>query len=230
MPADADSPAPPTAPPPGPDPGGWFFDLVAWIARQLLRVAFGARTLHPDRVPTGGAFLVAANHESYLDPPLIGAFMPRRRLSFVARAGLFSTGVLGWVIRRLNAIPLREDTGDAAAIRETARRLGEGSPVLIFPEGSRSPDGQMQEFKRGAALLVKRARCPVLPVAVKGCFEAWPRGRRLPRLRRPIALAFGRPIAYEELMRDGPDGALARLRGEIAALRAELDGAGGGPA
>ena len=181
-----------------------------------------ARAYHAARVPAAGPLLIAANHESYLDPPLVGSFLHTRQISYIARAGLFKFKPLAWLITALNSISLKEDSGDAAAIREILRRLERGDAVLIFPEGSRSPDGEMQEFKRGVALLVKKARCPVLPVAVDGCFDAWPRHRKLPRIFHRVGVLYGEPIPYDELMKDGPDAALERLHAEVATLLEEL--------
>lgn len=199
-----------------------FYEAIRLTAALIFIIGFRARAFHAARIPTAGPLLLAANHQSYLDPPLIGAFLGNRQISYIARAGLFKFKPLAWLITALNSISLKEDSGDAAAIREILRRLERGDAVLIFPEGSRSPDGEMHEFKRGVALLVKKARCPVLPIAVDGCFDAWPRTRALPRPFRRIGVLYGAPIPYDELMKDGPDEALRRLEREVAALLAEL--------
>ncbi len=95
--------------------------------------------------------------------------------------------------------------------------------MILFPEGSRSPTGLQQPFKRGVALLLKRARCPVVPVAVEGCREALPRGAVVPRFwRARIAAMVGHPIPPDELLKNGPDAALRRLASEIESLRLEL--------
>lgn len=199
-----------------------FYETLRYCLAVFFTLLYRARALHPTRVPRHGPLIIAANHQSHIDPPFIGVYA-RRRLSFVARSGLFHNRIFGLLISLLNAIPIRENAGDAAAIKEILRRIHLGEAVLIFPEGSRSPDGSVQSFKRGIALLVKRAECPVLPVAVEGCFDAWPRHRALPRLFPPrIAVNFGRPIPHAELMKDGPDAALERIRREVEALREEL--------
>jgi 1-acyl-sn-glycerol-3-phosphate acyltransferase len=163
--------------------------------------------------------IIAANHESHLDPPLIGCG-PRRPMCFVARVGLFSFRPLGWLISALNAIPIRQGEADTAAIRAVLGALEAGRPVLIFPEGSRTFDGGLQPFARGITVLLKRSKCPVVPAAVAGCFEAWPRTRSFPFLRgRRVAVVFGAAIGHDELMKDGPDAALALLRERIEGLR-----------
>lgn len=207
-------------------PGAPFWQLILYeICRKtcmfILRVFFRLKDQGLEHVPRSGACLVAANHESYLDPPSIGGPI-RRHTAYIARAGLFTWRPFAWLIRSLNSIPIREDQGDVAAIKEAIRRLESGQIVLIFPEGSRSPDGSLQEFKRGVSLLLKKAKCPVVPAAIDGAHEAWPR-KGLPRPFRRVRVRYGAPIPYDELMKDGPDGALQRIRAEIITLRAALE-------
>jgi 1-acyl-sn-glycerol-3-phosphate acyltransferase len=196
-----------------------LYEVCRRTSRAVIWTFFGLHHIHRDRVPQSGALLIAANHESYLDPPSLGSVITHRHICYMARAGLFKFRPFAWLIRSLNSIPVDEEGGDVAAIKETIRRLEGGAGVLIFPEGSRSPTGEMMEFKRGVAVLMKRAKCPVQPAAIVGAFEAWPRGKRPRLFRRGVRVIYGHPIPYEELMRDGPDGALERLRREIAALR-----------
>jgi 1-acyl-sn-glycerol-3-phosphate acyltransferase len=194
---------------------------IRCIARLIFKTIYRCKTIDKGLVPHTGPLLVAANHQSYLDPPLVGG-MADREMHFVARSGLFSFGPFGWIIRQLNSVPIKEEAGDLGAIKEIVRRLEMGNAVVIFPEGSRCPDGAMHEFKRGVALLVKRAKCPVVPAAVEGCFDAWPRGSAPRVFGKRIAVKYGRPIPYEELMQNGPDAALERLASEIDRMRLEL--------
>lgn len=201
----------------------FIYSLICLIVRTWFRLVHSARVFGVENVPATGPLLVAANHQSYYDPPIVSSFVTHRHLDFIAKAGLFRFKPFAWLISFLNSVPIREDQGDTAAIKETIRRLEKGRAVLIFPEGSRSPDGAMHEFKRGVALLVKKARCPVVPVAVEGVYDVWPRGRSLPRLfRGPLYVKYGKPLAYDELMKDGADSALAKVRGEVLRLRLEL--------
>ncbi len=201
-----------------------FYHTIRTIAATYFMLFHRPRVFHKGRVPARGPFLIAANHQSFLDPPLIGCWISWRYMSYVARGGLFRNPAFARFISAVNALPIREDgKGDAAAIKEVLRRLASGGGVVIFPEGSRSETGAMEEFKRGVAVLVKRAACPVVPAAVEGCFDAWPRGRRFPRLwGAPVAVMYGRPIPHAELMREGPDAALARLAREIEHMRLQL--------
>lgn len=200
-----------------------LYDVLSGATRTAFRVLYRTTVLHADRIPHQGGVLLVPNHESYLDPPLVGSFIRSRRITFVARVGLFTFRPLGWLISALDAIPVHGDANDTASIRLFIQRLEAGGAVLIFPEGARTEDGALGEFKRGVLLLIRKAGVPVVPIAVAGCFEAWPRSRSLPGgFGRPLGVAYGHPITPEELMKNGPDAALARLRAEIHTLKSEL--------
>ncbi|MCL4222459.1 MAG: 1-acyl-sn-glycerol-3-phosphate acyltransferase [Phycisphaerales bacterium] len=197
-----------------------FCRRLVWLVNLVF---FRARWLHVDRVPLTGPLLIVANHVSFLDPPLIGCAIRARALAYLARSGLFRFKPLGMLLRSFNSVPVAESGGDVAAMRTVIALLQAGNAVLIFPEGSRSPDGNLHEFKRGVALILRKALCPVLPVAVDGPFRAWPRHRRFPiLLRHRVAAIYGHPIPHDELLACGPDAALERLHAEVARLLAEL--------
>lgn len=197
------------------------------ILRSILVVAFllwtRIRHMHPERVPREGPLLLVANHQSFLDPPAIGCGAGYRHLDYIARVGLFKNPALGWLIRTLHAIPIRQGEPDTAAMREAISRVESGAAVLIFPEGSRTADGELQPFNRGVSLLIKKTKCPVVPVAIDGAHDAWPRDGR-PRLlpKKPMTISFGHPIAYDELMKDGADAAVQTLRDRVADLLDEI--------
>ncbi len=200
-----------------------FYAVCLRLARFALRVFFRVRWIDSDAVPASGPLLIVANHQSYLDPPLVSTGILHRHIDFIARAGLFRNRLFGWLIGTLNSIPITEQGGDTAAMKEALRRLATGRAVLLFPEGSRTRDGAMTPFKRGVAVLVKRAKCPVLPVAIEGAYDAWPRGRAAPRLFGcRAAVRYGDPIPHAELMAEGSDAALRWLEREIDAMRLEL--------
>ena len=143
-----------------------FYEVVAGAIRLLTRVFYRAKAFDTHLVPHAGPVLLAANHQSFLDPPLIGIRVRHRHLNFIARAGLFKFKPFGAIIGALNALPINDEGGDLGAMKETIARLQQGRAILIFPEGSRCDDGAVDAFKRGVALLVKKARCPVVPVAI----------------------------------------------------------------
>ncbi len=204
-------------------PALMFYEVAAWAIRVLSRLFYRAVAIDTHHVPATGSVLLAANHQSFLDPPLIGVRVRHRHLNFVAKAGLFKFKPFGAVIGALNALPINDEGGDLGAVKETIARLQQGRAILIFPEGSRCSDGAVDAFKRGVALLVKKAKCPVVPVAIEGAFDAWPHTRALPRLFGcRVYVKFGRPIAHDELMAEGADAALETLRVRIDAMRREL--------
>lgn len=201
--------------------GMFVFEAGRLVSFLVLRLFFAHRWVRSANVPRTGPVLIVANHQSYLDPPAIGVGITGRHTDFIARSGLFKHEWFGKLIGLLNSIPIKEEGGDTAAMKEALRRLGMGRAVLIFPEGSRSEDGCVAPFKRGIAVLVKRARCPILPVGIDGAFDAWPRGKRPKPFYGRTAVVFGKPIDSEEVLANGADEGLERLRQEVDRLRLE---------
>jgi len=161
---------------------------------------FGLRVQGRGNIPQTGGVLIVSNHQSNLDPVVLAAFL-RRPLNFVAKSELFSNRVGAWFMHRLNAFPLRQGKGDVAALKETIRRLSEGHLLNLFPEGARSPDGQIKELQRGVGLIIRRTRVPVVPAVIVGTFEAWPLQRRMWRIA-PVWVKFGPPMKLDGLKTD----------------------------
>ena len=204
-----------------------FTVLVIWtLARHLtfvlFRLMYRLRYTGQTNIPSQGPVIYAANHQSNLDPPAIGCLVWDRPFIALARVGLFKFKPFAWMIRLPGAIPLRRGRGDAQAIRAAIDQLNAGGCVLMFPEGTRSPDGTVQPFKAGILVLVKRTKAPVVPLAVEGAYDIWPIGQRFPRLRGRIKVQAGRAIPADELLADAPDRTMERLRGEIDAMRMDL--------
>lgn len=201
-----------------------LYFAVRGLATLGFTLLYRMRSYDAHKVPRTGACLLASNHQSHLDPPLVSSGQWGRCVHFVAKADLFKSRWFGRFISALKSVPIRQDgTGDVGAIREVSSRLETGAAVLIFPEGSRTFDGKLQPFQRGVWLLMKRCKCPVVPVAVEGCYDAFPRGTSFPRLwGKRVAVIYGDPIPHDELLRLGPEAALARLAHEIETLRMTL--------
>ena len=174
----------------------------------------------PSLLPPQG--LCVSNHLSNLDPFAIGLAIRCRHLVYIAKADLFKNPIASFIFRGVNCVPIKQGAPDTAAIRAAIDRLTGGSAVLIFPEGSRSPDGAMHPFKRGAWLVFARTECDVLPVAVEGTFDAFPRGRSTPRVGMPIRVKIGQVIPRATLSAMKPDAGLEYLAERIEALRLEL--------
>lgn len=156
------------------------------------RAWLGLRSRGREHVPATGPVLLAANHVSVLDPVLIAAVTPRE-VSFLAKAELFDVPLLGGLIRRLNARPLRREGADPAALRTALRILEEGRVLLVFPEGTRGEEGVLRPARPGAGLLAVLSGAPLVPVYIRGSGRAWPRGRRWPRPGR-VDVMFGPPL------------------------------------
>jgi len=172
----------------------WFYYVVRFLLWLIFRLGFGMEVRGRFHIPRRGGFLLASNHLSYLDPPLLGAACPRR-LSFMAQTNLFDDALLGAFMRGVHVIPLQRGEGDVAAVREAVRRLRRGEAVAIFPEGGRQFSGKLGTAKGGVGLLAVMAHVPVIPVLVHGTFEALPPGSR--RLKQAkIRVAFGPQIPY----------------------------------
>lgn len=197
-----------------------FYDLCREAILLYFRVVHRHRRVGVMNIPRTGPVLLVANHQSFYDPPAIGCGIRHRHSDYLARASLFKFKPFGWLIATLNSTPIRQGAGDAAAMKATIEKMRNGRLMLVFPEGSRSPDGRMQPFQRGIAVLLKRAHCRIVPVGVAGTYEAWPRGQRLPvPFRDKIVVCYGDPINSDELMHVGTDTALLKLHEEVEALR-----------
>jgi 1-acyl-sn-glycerol-3-phosphate acyltransferase len=201
----------------------WCYGVALFLARLVGALLFRLRVSGREHLPKGQAFLICSNHASYLDPPLVGAALGV--IYFFARNTLFR-GFLGWLLPRLNAIPIDRDRPDLAGIRTTLNVLKAGKPVLLFPEGTRTRDGGLQPARRGVGLFVAKAGVPVLPVRIFGSFEAWPRGGGI----RPhtIQIVVGAPL--HQLHTQVPDGVDAyqwladRVMRAIAAIEPPASG------
>jgi len=172
--------------------------LAAWIVfRALFRVYFRCRAFNASRVPVEGPVILAANHASYIDPPLIGSCLPRP-INYLAREDLFRFPVMGAVLRSWQVVPVDRDGGGAAGLRAILDRLLAGGGIILFPEGTRTHDGRLQPARSGIGLTVIKSAAPVVPVRVFGTYEAYHRRMAFPR-PRPVAVKFGRPLAFSEL-------------------------------
>lgn len=156
-------------------------------------------------LPNEGAVILAANHASYLDPPIIGMVFPQK-LRFVAWDGLFRVPLLGPMIRALGAVPVSPENKNSAAglLRQVIGFIENGHSVLIFPEGQRTLDGRLQPLEGGAALVAMKTGAPVVPIWIEGTWEAYPPHYLLPRPHK-ITVTFGDPIRPDRLPGEMPE-------------------------
>lgn len=175
-------------------------------------------------VPKSGGVIIASNHASYLDPPAIGASSRRMRMThFMARDSLFRNPIMGWWLHQVGVIPLdRERGGDLKAMKTAIQLLKDGACVALFPEGTRSPDGNLQQPKPGVGFLVAKGEAPVVPVYIHGSYEAWSKDSGGLQ-KKPIHVVFGNLITQEEIQRLGKGRAAYPLIGGLIMERiAEL--------
>jgi 1-acyl-sn-glycerol-3-phosphate acyltransferase len=169
-----------------------------WICYSLIklggRLFFRLRVVHRERMINHGAVILASNHESYLDPPLVGS-VADRAIFFLARKSLLDGRFFGWLLPKLNVIPVDQEGGDRSALKALIRILKAGEGTLVFPEGERTLDGRLRPALPGLGFVIAKTLAPVVPMRIFGAREAWPRGGK-PVLFRPITVVVGEPIHF----------------------------------
>ncbi len=177
-------------PPPSLKPEGFYgfcHVLVRILARFWLSLS-AAQVEGREHIPSSGGFILASNHCSHFDPPILAIASPRP-LSYFAKQELFANPIFSAVIRRLGAFPVERGSGDQAALGRAIQLLASGYALVIFPEGTRSRDGKLGRAKLGAALMAVKAKVPILPVFIDGSFHAWSKGG--PIRRAPVRVRIG---------------------------------------
>jgi 1-acyl-sn-glycerol-3-phosphate acyltransferase len=176
----------------------WLWKSFQVISRIGTTLLFDLKVYGSQNIPKTGGVLLLANHQSYLDPVLLGVKLDRP-ISYMAKSELFEGGAFfKWLITSLHAFPVRQGRGDVGAIKESINRLHEGHVLNIYPEGSRTLDGEIGPIQSGVALVVRRADVPIVPVVIDGSFQAWRKGSKMFR-KHPIRVMFGPPLKIEGL-------------------------------
>ena len=189
------------------------FFLFIWCKLSFSYKVYGKRNM-----PKKGGVIVAPNHASYLDPIFVG-IGSSRLLNYMARETLFKNFFFGRLIRTTGAFPIKRNFHDLGAIKEAIRRLKKGKPVLIFPEATRTTDGNLQPVKGGISFLAHSAGVPVVPVYIKGSFNVWPKGAKCIRCFK-VSVYFGKPICFKgtsddyQVFADSIMESIAKLRDE----------------
>ncbi len=204
-----------------------IYRLVYLLARLYFRCFFRLRIYGLNHFRPGAA-VIAANHCSFLDPPVLSISCPEE-VHFLAKKSLFDVPFLGFLIRILNSHPVKRGAADSQLVHGILDLLAQDKKVILFPEGARSKNGELGPFERGLSFLVQKARCRVQPAYIHGTFDAWPRTQKMPKFKGRIAVVFGAPIEWEEET-DQPGQIVLRTEAAIRALKAWfLAGARGSP-
>jgi 1-acyl-sn-glycerol-3-phosphate acyltransferase len=168
----------------------WFFYTLSGI---IAKTVFSYHAFGRENIIEDGPAIMAANHQSYLDPPLVGITC-RKELYFLARKTLFEKGLLGPLISRVNALPVDLSRGDLTAVRTIINLLKDGHRTVIFPEGTRSVDGKIQPARPGIGMIIAKTLVPVVPMRIFGSFQAWPKGGKI--TPHPVTVVVGKPMRF----------------------------------
>lgn len=185
------------------------------MARLALWTLGGCDMRGVEKVPGEGPLIVASNHASYMDPPIVGCCIPRP-IAYMARKTLFDNWLFAAWIRSLNAFPLDREGDSREAMRRGCERLAEEWALLVFPEGTRTMTGKLGEVRGGVGMLAVRSGAPVLPVYVWGAYQSWPKGKKLPSRHR-FKFLVGDVIAVQGDLKG------AKRKAEQERIRAEVD-------
>jgi len=172
--------------------GHFFYRLIRLLLKGGGQLLYGHKVYGLEHVPEGKG-LIVANHASFLDPPLI-AISFSEEVHFLARSSLFDRYGLSFLISHLNAHPLPMDKNGASAFKKMLKLLSKGCKIVLFPEGQRTPDGELQVIRGGASKLAITSNSPLIPVYIAGSYSIWPKGKRFPRLWGYSACIIGSPI------------------------------------
>ena len=201
-----------------------YYWTVYTLAKLVSRLFFRFRVLHQERLIQKGPVLLAMNHQSYLDPPFAGSAC-NRAVYYLARKSLLKGKFFGWLLPKLNVIPVDQEGGDRSALKALIGILRSGNGALVFPEGSRTLDGKLQPALPGVGFVIAKTLAPVVPMRIFGAHEALPRGGGKLRFH-PITIVIGEPLYFSEadLLPAGKElyqRLSDRVMDAIAALRVE---------
>jgi len=194
----ADAPAPPS----------WMLHGLRPLARLVVASRYDVRVTGAEHVPPDGPVILAANHASNLDAIVIGAWlMPKlgRRIHWLGKKELFAWPIVGWTAAHGGVHPVDRGSADLEAFRLAQRILDEGNILFVFPEGTRSRDGSLQEARDGLAVLALRSGAPIVPLGIAGSYKVWPRGQKLPHPGGRVTVRVGRPFRPADELPAGTD-------------------------
>ena len=174
-----------------------WYRLVCATVRIFFRIWERFEIHNPENIPTIGGCIIASNHVSYLDPPVIAIGIKHRVVHFMARNTLFSKPFARWFLKSVQVLPMDRTRGDVGALRKGINLLQSGKVLGLFPEGTRSPTGEMKNAEGGIGFLIAKAKVPVVPAYVDGTFQAFPKGAKCIKRGR-VRVFYGEPIKPDE--------------------------------
>ena len=203
---------------------GAIYQFHYQLSRFLARTLFDFQVVHGDRILEHGGVILAMNHESYLDPPLVGIAC-QREIYYLARKTLLDVPLLGAMLPHLNVIPVDQEKADMSALKTVIKVVRAGQATVIFPEGTRTLDGRIQGAQPGLGLVIAKTQAPVVPMRIFGAHRAFPSGGK-PRVFNPIKIVVGHPIHFSraDVSGDGRafyQGLSQRVMDEIESIEAE---------
>ena len=170
------------------------YNIFYNLAKLLARVFFRMRVVHPERMVESGPLILAVNHTSYFDPPLAG-ICSRRGVYYLARKTLLQWPFFGPLFPAMNVIPVERDGNDMSALREVIKKIKEGNGVVLFPEGTRSKDGNIQPARAGIGFVIAKTGAPVLPMRIFGAYDAFPKNSKRLHFTQ-ITVVIGEPLVF----------------------------------
>jgi long-chain acyl-CoA synthetase len=175
----------------------WF--VLAKFLYLLSRILNGLRVTGIENLPEKGPFILSSNHQSYIDPAILGAILPWKHfknLFSVGTSEIFGSGIMHWLAGQLHVVVVDPDANLVPAMKAGAYGLRHGKVLILYPEGERSVDGSPKRFKKGAAILATHLQVPIVPIAIEGFYDAWPRGKPFfQKFTSRFSMAFGEPVA-----------------------------------
>ena len=187
-----------------------FSYAVGWRSfRFVFATYFQWRVFNPERVPLTGPVILASNHASYIDPPLVGAGV-RRQINFLARDSIFHVPILAAILRSWEVVPVDRDGGTGRGLKAILDRLERGGAIILFPEGTRSRHGELNPARSGIGLTVIKSNAPVVPARVFNTYKAFGAHHWVPRPRR-LMVKYGKPMQFEALRAEAENCSKPRL-------------------
>jgi 1-acyl-sn-glycerol-3-phosphate acyltransferase len=196
----------------------WWWRLSQDLSRFGANLFWKFRCYGLENIPRTGGVLLAANHQSYLDPVLVAMVLPRE-MHFMARRTLFRNPAFRAIIAGYNAFAIERDSADVKGVNSAIARLEAGNILLVFPEGTRTGDGSIGPMK-SVGVIAERAAVPIVPVLIQGAYDVWPKGRVMPHFG-VISLVFGKALSPENTSGDAIRDAVVGLKGELPGCRTE---------